>query len=135
LVIDTLTPLDPSRNAYRLIGGVLVERTVSEVLPAVVQQNQNFLLMIAQNKERLEKLDTETNAYKVSKRVLSFSSDCVLDADSLINRSCAQHTYTFSNNTEFARSRSKRPCRRVQAHLVESLHKRSARKTAKALFL
>lgn len=39
LVVDQLNKLEPSRKAFRLIGGVLVERTVEEVLPAV---NQNF---------------------------------------------------------------------------------------------
>uniref|UniRef100_A0A061R0Z9 Prefoldin subunit 2 n=1 Tax=Tetraselmis sp. GSL018 TaxID=582737 RepID=A0A061R0Z9_9CHLO len=35
LVIEALTPLDPNRKCFRLIGGVLVERNVAEVLPAV----------------------------------------------------------------------------------------------------
>jgi prefoldin subunit 2 len=39
LVVETLSKLEPDRKAFRLIGGVLVERTVSEVLPAV---SQNF---------------------------------------------------------------------------------------------
>jgi Prefoldin subunit len=39
LVVDTLTKLEPGRKAFRLVGGVLVERTVEEVLPAV---SQNF---------------------------------------------------------------------------------------------
>lgn len=39
LVVDTLTKLESGRKAFRLVGGVLVERTVEEVLPAV---SQNF---------------------------------------------------------------------------------------------
>ena len=35
LVLDTLTKLSPERKAFRLIGGILVERTVGEVMPAV----------------------------------------------------------------------------------------------------
>jgi len=35
LVVKTLTGLDAGRRCYRLIGGVLVEWTVKEVLPAV----------------------------------------------------------------------------------------------------
>lgn len=35
LVEETLLPLDPQRKAYRLVGEMLVERTVSEVLPSI----------------------------------------------------------------------------------------------------
>lgn len=35
LVIETLKEVDPSRKCFRLVGGVLVERTVKEVLPAL----------------------------------------------------------------------------------------------------
>jgi prefoldin subunit 2 len=37
LVEGTLSKLDGSRKAYRLVGGILVERTVGEVLPIVSQ--------------------------------------------------------------------------------------------------
>lgn len=43
LVIKTLEPLDKERKCFRLIGGVLVERTVEEVLPAVQQHRQSLL--------------------------------------------------------------------------------------------
>ena len=42
LVIDAIKDLDPKRKCFRLIGGVLVERTVEEVLPAV-QKNREGL--------------------------------------------------------------------------------------------
>lgn len=35
LVIDTLTKLEPERKAFRLVAGVLVERSVGEVLPEI----------------------------------------------------------------------------------------------------
>jgi prefoldin subunit 2 len=35
LVEETLEPLDPQRRAYRLVGEILVERTVDEVLPTI----------------------------------------------------------------------------------------------------
>ena len=41
LVEETLKPLDPDRRAYRLVGGVLVERTVKEVLPSVANNREN----------------------------------------------------------------------------------------------
>ena len=38
---DTLKPLDPERRAFRLVGGILVERTVKEVLPSVTSNREN----------------------------------------------------------------------------------------------
>uniref|UniRef100_A0A4W3H4J2 Prefoldin subunit 2 n=1 Tax=Callorhinchus milii TaxID=7868 RepID=A0A4W3H4J2_CALMI len=48
LVIDTLKEVEPTRKCYRMVGGVLVERTVKEVLPALeinkeqVKQSMNY---------------------------------------------------------------------------------------------
>jgi len=44
-VISTLDKLEGSRKCFRLIGGVLVERTVGEVLPAV-KKNQEMLSQV-----------------------------------------------------------------------------------------
>ena len=41
LVEETLKPLNPDRRAYRLVGDVLVERTVKEVLPSVTANREN----------------------------------------------------------------------------------------------
>jgi prefoldin subunit 2 len=41
LVADTLEPLEPGRRAYRLVGEVLVERTVEEVLPSIKKNMEN----------------------------------------------------------------------------------------------
>ena len=44
-VIKTLIPLEGSRKCFRLIGGVLVERTVAEVLPAVKNNNEQIRMV------------------------------------------------------------------------------------------
>ncbi|XP_030635941.1 prefoldin subunit 2 [Chanos chanos] len=56
LVIDTLQEVDPSRKCYRMVGGVLVERTVKEVLPA-----------LENNKEQISKVVESLNSQMVSK--------------------------------------------------------------------
>ena len=45
LVEETLEPLDPDRRAFRLVGGVLVERTVKEVLPTVKEHRNNVRII------------------------------------------------------------------------------------------
>jgi chaperonin cofactor prefoldin len=40
LVLETLQPLEAGRRCFRLVGGVLVERTVGEVSPAVARNRE-----------------------------------------------------------------------------------------------
>jgi len=40
LVIETLKEVDDDRRCFRLVGGVLVERTVKDVLPALVNNKE-----------------------------------------------------------------------------------------------
>ncbi len=42
LVIKSLDPLDGERKCFRLVGDVLVERTVADVLPAVRKNRDNL---------------------------------------------------------------------------------------------
>eukprot|EP00215_Chloropicon_roscoffensis_P004325 CAMPEP_0198472338 /NCGR_PEP_ID=MMETSP1456-20131121/29343_1 /TAXON_ID=1461544 ORGANISM="Unidentified sp., Strain RCC1871" /NCGR_SAMPLE_ID=MMETSP1456 /ASSEMBLY_ACC=CAM_ASM_001119 /LENGTH=133 /DNA_ID=CAMNT_0044198961 /DNA_START=40 /DNA_END=441 /DNA_ORIENTATION=+ len=51
LVIKAISDMEEKRKCFRLVGGVLVERTVGEVLPAVNTNKQG----IASIKEQLQK--------------------------------------------------------------------------------
>lgn len=59
LVMNAIQPLDPSRRCYRMIGGVLVERTIKEVLPAVQRNKEGLEEVIARLNETLEKKKKE----------------------------------------------------------------------------
>nr|POF15972.1 putative prefoldin subunit 2 [Quercus suber] len=48
LVLETLTPLPGDRKCFRMINGVLVERTVSDVLPAL-QTNADGLKQVLED--------------------------------------------------------------------------------------
>ncbi|CAM8995083.1 unnamed protein product [Rhodiola kirilowii] len=69
LVINAVQPLDPSRRCYRMIGGVLVERTIKEVLPAVQRNKEGIEEVIARLTEALEKKKQDIadfeNKYKI----------------------------------------------------------------------
>lgn len=47
LVEETLRPLDGKRRAYRLVGEVLVERSVADVLPSVTSNRENVRSFVA----------------------------------------------------------------------------------------
>jgi len=52
LVISAIEKLEPTRKCFRLVGGVLVERTVEEVLPAVRRNKEGL-------SDTLKKLDSQ----------------------------------------------------------------------------
>uniref|UniRef100_A0A8C6ZXE0 Prefoldin subunit 2 n=1 Tax=Nothoprocta perdicaria TaxID=30464 RepID=A0A8C6ZXE0_NOTPE len=61
LVIETLRAVEAARRCYRMVGGVLVERTVKEVLPA-----------LESNKEQIGRLlETLTQQLQAKGRELS----------------------------------------------------------------
>lgn len=52
LVIKALQPMEAGRKCFRLIGGVLVERTVAEVLPAVQGHREQLEKLVAKLKDQ-----------------------------------------------------------------------------------
>mmetsp|Transcript_26552 Transcript_26552/g.37000 ORF Transcript_26552/g.37000 Transcript_26552/m.37000 type:complete len:145 (-) Transcript_26552:295-729(-) len=69
LVINTIKDLDPNRRCFRLIGGVLVERTIKEVLPAVQKNLEGINAMVKQlttiMRTKQKELDEYTEKYNI----------------------------------------------------------------------
>lgn len=64
LVIQQLKPLEPSRKAYRMVGGVLMERTVGEVLPHLIDFAEKLRTFIPQLDESLAKKQKQTRDWR-----------------------------------------------------------------------
>ncbi|KAF3960350.1 hypothetical protein CMV_014926 [Castanea mollissima] len=69
LVINAIQPLDPSRRCFRMIGGVLVERTIQEVLPAVRRNKEGLEEVIARLNEALEKKKKEISDFEAKYKI------------------------------------------------------------------
>ena len=54
-VLDAISKLEAERKCWRLIGGVLVEKTVSEVIPAVQKNLEGIDAAIKQLAENMKK--------------------------------------------------------------------------------
>ncbi|KAM6226096.1 LOW QUALITY PROTEIN: prefoldin subunit 2 [Porphyrio hochstetteri] len=54
LVIETLREVDPTRRCYRMVGGILVERTVKEVLPALESNKEQISKIIETLNQQLQ---------------------------------------------------------------------------------
>jgi prefoldin subunit 2 len=71
LVSETLEKLEASRPAFRLIGGVLVERTVGEVFPLVKDNLTGISQILEKLDGSLKEKDAERKAYKEEHGIMS----------------------------------------------------------------
>ncbi|XP_037470296.1 probable prefoldin subunit 2 [Triticum dicoccoides] len=69
LVVGAMEPLDPTRRCYRMIGGVLVERTIKEVLPAVYRNKEGLEEVVARMKEALETKKKEMTEFELKYKI------------------------------------------------------------------
>lgn len=69
VVIDAMKKVEPSRKCFRLVGGVLVERTAGEVLPAIEETRANIEKAInelqAQLEEKVKEMEELMTKYKI----------------------------------------------------------------------
>ncbi|VVC34738.1 Prefoldin beta-like [Cinara cedri] len=63
-VIETLKKLDGGRKCFRLIGGILVERNISDVLPTLIKNSGEMRKIINTLNDQLTKKGTEINEFK-----------------------------------------------------------------------
>jgi len=63
-VINAIKDLDPDRRCFRLIGGVLVERTIKEVLPAVQRNNEKISEVIESLSDSLQTKQKAVNEFQ-----------------------------------------------------------------------
>ncbi|KAI8815792.1 Prefoldin [Fimicolochytrium jonesii] len=64
LVVDTMKPLEGDRKCFRLVGGVLVERTVKDVLPAVETNMDGIANIIKQLVTQYKKKEQDFEAFQ-----------------------------------------------------------------------
>ncbi|XP_034171738.1 prefoldin 2 [Osmia lignaria lignaria] len=64
IVIDTIKNIDPKRKCYRMTGGVLCERTVEDVMPALVTNKEQLTKVIDALNDQLMKKGVEINEFK-----------------------------------------------------------------------
>ncbi|KAF9677605.1 hypothetical protein SADUNF_Sadunf08G0125000 [Salix dunnii] len=81
LVINAIQPLDPSRRCYRMIGGVLVERTIKEVLPAVLRNKEGIEEVIARLNEAAERKKKEISDFEAKYKIRIRKSDSEVKDD------------------------------------------------------
>jgi prefoldin subunit 2 len=65
-VIETLDPLDDERKCFRLVNGVLVERTVKEVLPTLKTNSDGLKQVLEEMLKQYKAKQAELDTWKVS---------------------------------------------------------------------
>ncbi|KAH1216556.1 putative prefoldin subunit 2 [Glycine max] len=82
LVTNAIQPLDQSRRCYRMIGGVLVERTIKEVLPAVQRNKEGLEEVVARLNEALEKKKKEISEFEAKYKIRIRKADAEVKDES-----------------------------------------------------
>merc|ERR1712228_623401 len=63
IVIETLEGVDGDRKCFRMVGGVLVERTVKDVVPALVNNRDKLGKLVESLNQQLTDKGAEINGY------------------------------------------------------------------------
>ncbi|CAN8268748.1 unnamed protein product [Cochlearia groenlandica] len=79
LVISAVQPLNQSRKCFRMIGGVLVERTVKEVLPAVQRNKEGLEEVVKKLHESLEKKKKDLTEFEAKYKIRLRKQDRSID--------------------------------------------------------
>ena len=66
LVLETLEPLPADRKCFRMINGVLVERTVKDVVPALKVNSEGLKKVLEDLVKQYNNRQTEMEKWKVS---------------------------------------------------------------------
>ncbi|CDO54516.1 similar to Saccharomyces cerevisiae YEL003W GIM4 Subunit of the heterohexameric cochaperone prefoldin complex which binds specifically to cytosolic chaperonin and transfers target proteins to it [Geotrichum candidum] len=64
LVVDTLKETPADRKCFRMIGGVLVEKSVKEVLPALQTNSQGLTQVIDTLRADMKRTETELRKWQ-----------------------------------------------------------------------
>ena len=86
LVISAIQPLDKDRKCFRMIGGVLVERTVGEVLPAVQRNKEALQEVITRLSEALVKKKKDLSEFETKYKIKIRKTDEIVGKDEDRNR-------------------------------------------------
>jgi hypothetical protein len=65
LVLETLTPLPTTRKCFRMINGVLVERTVGDVLPQLQSNSDNMNKVLVELAKQYKTKQDDMEKWKV----------------------------------------------------------------------
>ena len=65
LVLETLEPLPVDRKCFRMINGVLVERTVKDVVPALKTNSEGLKKVLEELMKQYRTKQTEMESWKV----------------------------------------------------------------------
>ena len=89
LVLETLGPLPPTRKCFRMINGVLVERTVKDVTPALQTNSEGLKKVLEELVKQYKKQQDEMENWKVS---MSSLKPPIQGTKAYIDTSCRRKT-------------------------------------------
>mmetsp|Transcript_28234 Transcript_28234/g.63036 ORF Transcript_28234/g.63036 Transcript_28234/m.63036 type:complete len:145 (-) Transcript_28234:110-544(-) len=65
LVMDSISTMEPARKAWRLVGGVLIQQTVGEVLPAISTHQEMIKKLLETVTAQMKAKEKESTDWKL----------------------------------------------------------------------
>ena len=98
LVLETLEPLSGDRKCFRLINGVLVQRTVQDVVPALKTNQEGLKKVLDDLVKQYKTKQDELDKWKVSSLMSYSPSPCQVQITNTV--CCRKSTISrlFGNN-------------------------------------
>ncbi|KAG2491930.1 hypothetical protein HYH03_009664 [Edaphochlamys debaryana] len=69
LVLEALAKVDPGRKCFRLVGDVLVERTVGETMPAVDKNKGNLEGVVQTLQKQIEAMKKDLQEFQTKHKI------------------------------------------------------------------
>ncbi|CAH0559216.1 unnamed protein product [Brassicogethes aeneus] len=90
MVIETLKNVNDDRKCFRLVGGVLTERKVKDVLPVLITNQEKLAEFIEKLNEQISKKGQEINDFREKHNIRFRGMDAPKDTDAEIAPSAVE---------------------------------------------
>lgn len=100
-MLETLEPLSGDRKCFRLINGVLVQRTVKDVIPALKTNQEGLKKVLDDMVKQYKSKQDELDKWKVGLSVLSLVSWPPI-SDPRLTRECRKSTMSRLSGNSIA---------------------------------
>jgi len=117
LVIEALKPLDKDRKCFRMVDAIVVERTVSDVLPAVQKNKDQMAATMETLENKLKEMQAAADEFRREHEIT------VRDQQVAQQEEESEELPLARERQQWPQSARHRPLAKVEAHVEAPAHR------------